>query len=69
MDEKVMLDEQTSVIVINRASVSNATGMIKAKEDRFFKKSLEFHCSRSVALKVYAPIVQWIELETSNLPM
>ena len=40
MDEKVMLDEQTSVIVINRASVSNAAGMIKAKEDRF-KKSLD----------------------------
>ena len=40
MDERIILEEQTSVVVINRASISNATERIKAKEDRF-KKSLD----------------------------
>lgn len=40
MDERIISDENTSVVVINRASVSNAVERIRAKEDRF-KKSLD----------------------------
>lgn len=40
MDEKIILDEQSSTITINRTSLSNAIEIMKAKESRF-KKSLE----------------------------
>jgi len=40
MDETITLDEQPLVVVVNRASLSNAVEAIIAKGERF-KKSLE----------------------------
>lgn len=39
-DEKIILDEQSSLPMINRVSLSNAIETIKSREDRF-KKSLD----------------------------